>query len=133
MSATERPGVTGDPARLRAVLALASSTPEPRIDRFIQAIPALLSKADALRRGTASFEARILAAGWFWIPRLVSATALLVCLALIWSAGNARRQASAGNEADALDRWLVSGSISERASDPVVDALLRPAPKDQAR
>lgn len=117
--------------RVRDALLVASSTPDARVGHWIGAVPELLSESKKRRRVAITPADRISSAGRYWIPRLAPVTALLVAMALVWSAGSPGRSTSRNHSDSSLERWLVTGSDTGTTSDPLVNALAGTTPEDR--
>jgi hypothetical protein len=98
---------------------------EPRLDRLLDAIPTMMAEVDRRRREAVTPAARVRAAGGVWLPRLAAATALLVLAALAWPLRSGTGSPAEGNDAAALERWIVVGGAETALEDPVLDALVR--------
>jgi hypothetical protein len=108
------------------VLARAAAPNEPRLDRLVAAVPAMMAESYRRRRLARTPAARISLAAGAWLPRMAAAAALLVAIALLWPSRAGRETvATTADSQTALDSWVVTGSSPVGVQDPVMDALVR--------
>src|SRR5436190_16491392 len=100
---------SGDP-RVRAALARACSAEEPRLDRLVAAVPAMMAESHRRRRLARTPSSLISLAAGSWLPRMAAAAALLVATAVLWPSRTAREPVAATPDSQtALDSWVVAG------------------------
>ena len=104
----------------REALQRAVSGAEPALERLLDNVPAMLAEAARRREEMAAPAAAIRAVGSIWLPRFAVATAALLLAAVVWPQRPARHDTTSP-----LDGFIVTGSVSSRVADPVLDALVR--------
>jgi hypothetical protein len=107
----------------REALQRAVESPEPDVDRLIDAVPGMLAEARRRRRlgERRDLVTAVAPLAWKAIPRLAAATALLLAIAaaLFVTDSNGETTSDIG-----LDQLILTGSTDGEVADPLLEAIV---------